>query len=72
MKPNKRIILLTGVEGDLLRIEVSLTLNREHLDWVAGARCQVGEVGGQASPILRQFFVAFDLHAVTADVTRPR
>lgn len=32
MKPNKRIILLTGVEGDLLRIEVSLTLNREHLD----------------------------------------
>lgn len=72
MNLNNSIILLTGVEGDLLRIEVSLTLNREHLDWVAGACRQAGEVGGHASPIFCQFFVAFDLHAVTAVVSRHR
>lgn len=64
---------LTGDEGGLLRVQVSPTLNREHLDWVAGACCQVGKLVGQISfiQIFCQFFVLPDHQTVMADVTRP-
>ncbi len=63
---------LTGEEGDLLRDQVSLTLNRDHLDRVLGACCQTGEVVGESSSISPIFSIPLrDLHTVMTDVTRP-
>lgn len=63
---------LTGVEDNRLWVEVSLTFNRKHFDWVAGAGCQVAECSGQVSLVfLPLLSVACDLEAVMADATRP-
>lgn len=63
-------MLLTGVEGDVLWVEVSLAFNSEHLDWVASACRQVGKLKGQTIREIRERLLV-DLHAVVVDVTGP-
>lgn len=63
---------LTGVEGDLLRAQVSLTLDRKHLDWVEAARHQTDQVKGHGSQLLHERHASLDLQPVVADVSKPR
>lgn len=57
LKNKKFFFKLTGVEGDRLRVEFSRTLNREHLERVVGACCQVDEVIREFSHISHRFVV---------------
>jgi len=65
---------LTGVEGVLLRVQVSRTLHSEHLDGVAGAWSQAVEAKGQifSSKVAFRHVVAFgNLYPVMGDISRP-
>lgn len=60
--------LLTGVEGDILWIEIPATFHRKHLNSVQSSCGQILYVLGQVSLVKCLVFVPSHLHSVVTDV----